>query len=41
MNLNTAHKELGGRTPQVVPRVLALEALVVFSVSFILVGIFA
>jgi hypothetical protein len=41
MNLRTAQNELGGRTPRVTARVLAVEALVVVSVSYMLVGIFA
>jgi hypothetical protein len=41
MNLRTAQKELAGKTPRVNAPVLAMEALVVVSLSFVLVGIFA
>ena len=41
MNLQAAHKELHGRTPRVRAPLLALEALVVISVSYALVGLFA
>ena len=41
MNLRAAQKELGSRSPHVAFPVLALEALVVISLSIILVGVFA
>ncbi len=41
VNLHAAKTELKGRSPEVAPRVLAVEALVVVSVSMMLVGIFA
>jgi len=41
MNLRAAQKELRSRSPHVAFPVLALEALVVISFSFILVGVFA
>lgn len=41
MNLQAAQKELGGRTPRVTGATLAIEVLVVVSVSYMLVGIFA
>lgn len=41
VNLQAAHKELHGRTPRVRAPLLALEALVVLSVSYALVGLFA
>lgn len=40
MNLQTAHKELNARSPRVTAPWLALEALVVVSISYALVGIF-
>lgn len=41
MNLRTAQKELGSRPPRVNAQVLAMEALIVVSLSYVLVGIFA
>jgi hypothetical protein len=41
MNLQAAQKELRGRPPRVTGFVLALEVVVVVSVSYVLVGIFA
>jgi hypothetical protein len=41
VNLHTAKTELNGRAPRIAPRALAVEALVVVSVSMMLVGIFA
>lgn len=41
MNLRAAQKELRSRSPHVAFPVLALEALVVISLSFVLVGVFA
>ena len=41
VNLQAAHKELHSRTPRVGAPLLALEALVVISVSYALVGWFA
>ena len=41
MNLHTAKTELKGRSPQIAPRMLAVETLVVVSVSVMLFGIFA
>ena len=41
MNLQTAKTELKARSPEIAPRALAVEAIVVVSVSFVLVGIFA
>ena len=41
MNLHTAHTELKARPPKVNPAVLAVETLVIVSVSYMLVGIFA
>jgi len=41
MNLHAAQKELHGRLPRVTAPLLALEALVVISFSYLLVGIFA
>jgi hypothetical protein len=41
MNLRAAQKELRSRSPQVGLQTLALEALVVVSVSILLVGFFA
>jgi len=41
VNLQAAHKELHGRTPRVTVPLLALETLVVISVSYALVGLFA
>ena len=41
VNLQAAHKELDGRTPRIAAPLLALEALVVVSISYALVGIFA
>jgi len=41
MNLQAAQKELKGRAPRVTGLVLALEVVVVVSVSYVLVGIFA
>ncbi len=40
MNLQAAEKELRSRTPRVTGAVLALEVLVVVSVSMVLVGLF-
>lgn len=41
MNLQAAQKELRGRTPRVTGFVLAVEVVVMVSVSYVLVGIFA
>jgi hypothetical protein len=41
MNLQAAQKELRGRAPAVTGALLAVEVLVVVSVSYLLVGIFA
>ena len=41
MNLQAAQKELRGRTPRITGATLAIEALVVVSFSYMLVGIFA
>lgn len=41
MNLRVAQKELRGRSPDVTVPLVALEVLVVVSVSWALVGIFA
>lgn len=41
MNLRAAEKELRGRPPEVKPQILALEGLVVLSVSIVLVLLFA
>lgn len=41
MNLRAAQKELRGRSPEVTFPVLALEALVIVAVGWILVGVFA
>lgn len=41
MNLRAAQKELRSRSPEVGLAVLVLEALVVISLGWILVGIFA
>ncbi len=41
MNLRAAQKELAVRAPQVTAQALALEALVVVSISLVLVGLFA
>ena len=42
MNLRAAEKELGNRrTPEVQPASLLIELAVVFSISFVLVGLFA
>ena len=41
MNLRAAQKELRGRAPTVTAPVLALEALVMVGVSFMLVSFFA
>lgn len=41
MNLMAAQKELRGRAPRVTGVTLFVEMLVVVSVSFVLVGIFA
>ncbi len=40
MNLRAAEKELRGRSPEVAPQALAVEVLVVVSVSIFLVQIF-
>jgi hypothetical protein len=40
MNLRAAQKELRSRSPHVAFQILALEALVIISVSWFLVGIF-
>ena len=40
MNLRAAQKELRGRSPDVTIPLLALEALVVISVGWLLVGLF-
>lgn len=41
MNLHTAYKELDGRPPRVTASLIIIEALVVVSVSYVLVGLFA
>jgi hypothetical protein len=41
MNLQAAQKELRGRAPRVTGLVLAVEVVVMVSVSYVLVGIFA
>ena len=41
MNLQAANKELESRAPRVSAPMLAGEALVIFVVSFVLVGLFA
>jgi hypothetical protein len=41
MNLQAAQKELHSKPPQVRLQALALEMVVVLSLSFVLVGIFA
>ena len=41
MNLQAASTELKGRSPRIAPHALAIEAVVVVSVSILLVGIFA
>ena len=41
MNLFTAQKELDGRVPRVTVQALAVEAVVIVSVSVVLVGFFA
>jgi hypothetical protein len=41
MNLQAAQKELRSRAPRVTGTVLAVEVLVVVSVSYLLVGLFA
>jgi hypothetical protein len=41
MNLQAAQKELKGRAPRVTGLVLAVEVVVMVSVSYVLVGIFA
>jgi hypothetical protein len=41
MNLRVAQKELRSRGPEVTPKVLALEAIIVLSISMVLVGVFA
>ena len=41
MNMHAAQKELHGRTPEVTLRLLALEAVVIVSISMVLVGLFA
>jgi len=41
MELQTANKELASRAPRVTLPMLAAEALVMVSVSFLLVGLFA
>ena len=40
MNLQAAQKELRGRAPRVTGLVLAVEVVVMVSVSYLLVGIF-
>lgn len=40
MNLRAAQKELRSRPPEVRPHVLVLEAFVVMSIGFALVGAF-
>jgi hypothetical protein len=40
VNLQAAHKELNSRSPRIAAPWLALEALVVISISYALVGIF-
>ena len=40
VNLHAAKNELKGRSPQIAPRALAVEAIVVVSVSMMLVGFF-
>jgi hypothetical protein len=41
MNLQAAQKELRGRAPKVTGLFLAVEVVVVVSISYALVGIFA
>ena len=41
MNLRAAQKELRSRAPQVTAPALALEAVVMVSISIVLVGLFA
>ena len=41
MNLQAAQKELRSKPPQIRPQALAIEMVVVLSLSFALVGIFA
>ena len=41
MNSHTAYKELDGRPPRVTASLIVIEALVVVSVSYVLVGLFA
>ena len=41
MNLQTAVKELGSRSPRTSPGAILVETVVVVGVSFILVGLFA
>ena len=41
MNLRAAQTELRGRTPRVSGATLGIEVLIVISVSYMLVGIFA
>ncbi|MEE4143360.1 MAG: hypothetical protein V2I26_01050 [Halieaceae bacterium] len=41
MNLQAAQKELRGRAPKVTGLILAVEVVVVVSISYALVGIFA
>ena len=41
MNLHTAQTELKLKAPEITPRALAVEAVVVISVGYMLVGLFA
>lgn len=41
MNLQTARQELSSRSPKTTATAIAVEAVVVVGVSFLLVGIFA
>ena len=41
MNLHTAQTELRSKAPEISPRTLAVEAVVLISVGYMLVGFFA
>lgn len=41
MNLHTAQTELRSKAPEVSPRALVVEAVVVISLGYMLVGFFA
>ena len=41
MNLHTAQTELRSKAPEIAPRALAVEAVVVISLGYMLVGFFA